>query len=175
MQTPPEDVLGWMSDCVAANLASYRDSLAGPFPFSDHNGCIPHTGSHVGENLETPEVDEFMNMYNTCVGTSNYAKVIFADITGYVARRRSATRWFSTNDVQEHSLLPNAVNGKLLAWADEMVKQGICDKTAPKIRKFLLTPNKVKLFQVQLTVLVHAGVPRPPRFTPMYGTPALHM
>ena len=56
---------------------------------------------------------------------TNYAKVIFADTTGYAARRKSATRWFSTNDVQEHSLLPNANNGKLLAWADEMIKQGV--------------------------------------------------
>ena len=48
--------------------------------------------------METPNVDEFMNLYNTCVGTSNYVKVIFAEVTGYVARRKSATRWFSTFD-----------------------------------------------------------------------------
>ena len=158
-----------MSDCVAANLASYRDSLAGPFPHSDHNGCIPHTGSHVGEHLETPNVDEFMNLYNTCVGTSNYAKVIFAEVTGYVARRKSATRWFSTFDVQEHSLLPNALNGKLLAWADKMLSEGVCMNTAPKIRKFLLNPTKVNLFQVELAVLVHAGKGLKARTTKLEG------
>ena len=68
-----------MSDCVAANIASFRDSLAMPFQHSDHNGCLPHTGSHVGEHLETPHVDEFMGYYNLCVGQSNYAKVIFAE------------------------------------------------------------------------------------------------
>eukprot|EP00966_Prymnesium_polylepis_P257565 5950216-Prymnesium_polylepis.1 len=47
MRMPVGDVLAWMTDCVAANLASYRDSLAGPFPYSDHNGCVPHTGHHV--------------------------------------------------------------------------------------------------------------------------------
>ena len=168
-QTPTEDVLSWMSDCVAANLASYRDSLKGPFPYSDHNGCIPHTGSHVGEHLETPTADDFMALYNACVGTSNYAKVIFADVTGYSARRRSATRWFSTNDVQEHSLLPNAANGKLLQWSDRMIEQGVCEKIAPKIRKFLLNPTKVKLFQVELTVLVHAGKGLKARNTKLEG------
>ena len=44
MQFSVADVLAWMSDCIAANLASYRDSLKGPFPYSDHNGCLPHTG-----------------------------------------------------------------------------------------------------------------------------------
>jgi hypothetical protein len=76
-------VLAWMTDCASANLASYRDSLAGPFPYSDHNGCMPHTGHHVGEAMETPHVDEFMSMYNLIVGQSNYAVVHFAEITGY--------------------------------------------------------------------------------------------
>ena len=117
MRMPVADVLAWMTDCVAANLASYRDSLAGPFPYSDHNGCLPHTGAHVGEHMEVPHVEEFMNMYNAIVGTSNYAVVHFSEITGYTAKKKSATRWFSTNDVQELSLLPNAANGKLLEWA----------------------------------------------------------
>ena len=89
-----------MSDCVAANLASYRDSLAGPFPFSEHNGCLPHTGSHVGEHMETPHVDEFMALYNQCMAFSNYAKVLFTEVTGNTAMRKSATRWFSSFDVQ---------------------------------------------------------------------------
>eukprot|EP00966_Prymnesium_polylepis_P006137 140584-Prymnesium_polylepis.1 len=81
-----------MSDCVAANLASYRDSLAGPFMYSDHNGCLPHTGAHVGEHMETPHVDEFMGYYNGCVGTSNYALFLFPEITGHTAKTKSETR-----------------------------------------------------------------------------------
>ena len=81
-----------MSDCVAANIASYRDSLKGPFPYSEHNGCLPHTGAHVGEAMETPHVDEFMGHYNAIVGTSNYAVVHFSEITGYTPPRRRARR-----------------------------------------------------------------------------------
>ena len=66
--------------------------------------------------METPHVDEFMGYYNACVGTSSYAVVHFREITGYSAKKKSATRWFSTNDVQELSLLPNAANGNLLRW-----------------------------------------------------------
>ena len=76
--------------------------------------------------------------------------MLFKEITGYAAKRRSATRWFSTNDVQELSLFPNMMNGKLLAWVDKMVEHGICDKTAPKLRIFLLNPTKLRHFQDML-------------------------
>jgi len=158
-----------MSDCVAANIASYRDSLKGPFPYSEHNGCLPHTGAHVGEAMETPHVDEFMGYYNAIVGTSSYAVVYFREITGYTAKKKSATRWFSTNDVQELSLLPNAANGNLLRWADKMVEQGICDKTAPKLRAFLLNPTKLKLFLLELTAVVMVGKGLKARNTALEG------
>ena len=99
---------------------------------------VPHTGSHVGEHMETPHVDEFMLYYNAIVGQSSYAVVHFSEITGYTAKKKSATRWFSTNDVQELSLLPNATNGNLLKWADKLIGEGLCDKMAPKLRSFLL-------------------------------------
>ena len=158
-----------MSDCVAANIASYRDSLKGPFPYSEHNGCLPHTGAHVGEAMETPHVDEFMGHYNAIVGTSNYAVVHFSEITGYTAKKKSATRWFSTNDVQELSLLPNAANGNLLKWADKMIDEGICEKTAPKLRAFLLNPTKLKLFMLELTTVVMVGKGLKARNTALEG------
>ena len=168
-QVSVADLLAWMSDCVAANLASYRDSLAGPFPYSDHNGCLPHTGAHVGEHMETPHVDEYMGLYNACVGTSNYAVVHFAEITGYAAKKKSETRWFSTNDVQELSRLPNALSGKLLKWADRMIEEGVCEKTAPKMRAFLLHPTKSKLFALELTVVVGVGKSLKARNTKLEG------
>ena len=158
-----------MSDCVAANIASYRDSLKGPFPYSEHNGCLPHTGAHVGEAMETPHVDDFMGHYNAIVGTSNYAVVHFSEITGYTAKKKSATRWFSTNDVQELSLLPNAANGNLLKWADKMIDEGICEKTAPKLRAFLLNPTKLKLFMLELTTVVMVGKGLKARNTALEG------
>eukprot|EP00966_Prymnesium_polylepis_P277442 6410478-Prymnesium_polylepis.1 len=119
--------------------------------------------------METPNVDEYMGLYNACIGTSNYAAVIFAEITGYTAKKKSETRWFSTNDVQELSLLPNAVDGKLLAWADKMIEQGICEKTAPKMRAFLLHSTKFKLFCLELTVVVHTDKSLKARNTALEG------
>jgi hypothetical protein len=52
MRIPVANMFAWMSDCCASNLASYQDSLAKPFCNSDHNGCMPHTGTHVGEHME---------------------------------------------------------------------------------------------------------------------------
>eukprot|EP00966_Prymnesium_polylepis_P228836 5295452-Prymnesium_polylepis.1 len=74
--------------------------------------------------METPHVDEFMGHYNVIVGSSNYAIVYFSEITGYNAKRKSSTRWFSVNDVQELSLLPNAANGNLLKWVDKLIEHG---------------------------------------------------
>jgi hypothetical protein len=169
MRMPVADVLAWMTDCVAANLASYRDSLAGPFPYSNHNGCLPHTGAHVGEHMEVPHVEEFMNMYNAIVGTSNYAVVHFSEITGYTAKKKSATRWFSTNDVLELSLLPNAANGKLLEWADKLISEGLCEKTAPKLCTFLRHPTKSKLFMLELVTVVFSGKSLKARNTSLEG------
>jgi hypothetical protein len=114
-------------------------------------------------------VDEFMGYYNAIVGTSSYAVVYFREITGYTAKKKSATRWFSTNDVQELSLLPNTANGNLLRWADKMVEQGLCEKTAPKLRAFLLNPTKLKLFTLELTAVVMLGKGLKARNTALEG------
>ena len=45
------------------------------------------------EAMETPHVDEFMGFYNSIVSTSSYAVVYFREITGYTAKKKSATRW----------------------------------------------------------------------------------
>ena len=119
--------------------------------------------------METPYLDEFMGLYNSIVGTSNYAVVHFKEITGYTAKKRSPTRWFSSNDVQELSLLPNAANGNLLKWADKMVQEGICEKTAPKLRSFLLNPTKLKLFLLELTCVVKVGKALKARNTSLAG------
>ena len=70
MQTHPHRVLAFMSDCCAPNLAAYNDGLKEMYPYSDCNGCLPHTGHNVEQNLETPNVNEFMLLYNACVGHS---------------------------------------------------------------------------------------------------------
>ena len=44
---------------------------------------------------------------------------------------------------QELSLLPSLQNGNLLKWANRMIEQGICEKTAPKMRALLLHPTKM--------------------------------
>jgi hypothetical protein len=119
--------------------------------------------------METPHVDEFMGFYNAIVGTSSYAVVYFREITGYTAKKKSATRWFSTNDVQELSLLPNAANGNLLKWADKLIEQGTCEKTAPKLRIFLLNPTKLKLFLLELTAVVMVGKGLKARNTSLEG------
>ena len=74
--------------------------------------------------------------------------------------------------MQELSLLPNAANGKLLRWADKMIEQGICEKTAPKLRAFLLNPTKLKLFMLELSVVVYCGKAR--AYTPLGTTPLRH-
>ena len=113
MQLSVADVLAWMTDCVAANLASYRDSLAGPFPYALHESlmllllcltlsvalyvqvlgpqCLSsaHGQPRRRGHGHAPHVDEYMGYYNRIVGQSNYAIVHFAEITGCTPRRKS--------------------------------------------------------------------------------------
>eukprot|EP00966_Prymnesium_polylepis_P007330 168488-Prymnesium_polylepis.1 len=50
-----------------------------------------------------------------------------------------------------------------------MIEQGICEKTAPRMRAFLLHPTKVKLFCLELTVVVHTGKSLKARNTALEG------
>ena len=70
---------------------------------------------------------------------------------------------------QELSILPNCRNGKLLQWVDKMADQGVCEKTVPKMRKFLLNGRKMKLFQLELIVVGHVGKGLKARNTKLEG------
>jgi hypothetical protein len=159
MQTHPHRVLAFMSDCAAPNFAAYNDGLKEMYPYADCNGCLPHTGHHVGQKLETPNVNEFMLLYNACVGHSTLARMLFRESTGKAPLRCSKTLWFSINDVQEKSLLPNALNGNLQTWVDALRRVDACPAIAPKMQEFFTaSTHKVRMFQLELTVLVHVGV-----------------
>ena len=159
MQTHPHRVLAFMSDCNPANIAAYNDGLKEMYPYADCNGCLPHTGHHVGQKLETPNVNEFMLLYNACVGHSTLARMLFRESTGKAPLRCSKTLWFSINDVQEKSLLPNALNGNLHTWVEALRRVDACPAIAPKMQEFFTaSTHKVRMFQLELTVLVHVGV-----------------
>ena len=152
------NVLAFMHDSAASNLLSFSDTLARVFAFSDDNTCMPHTDNHVGEAFNTPILDEFMALYNTVISKTNSASLrIFAEVTGKMPRHVGKTRWWSTNDVQELSLLPNTNNGMLLIWAQRMVTEGICPTIAPKILAFLLHKDKLNKFKIELITVVCVG------------------
>ena len=71
--------------------------------------------------------------------------------------------------MQELSLLPNATNGKLLKWVDKLIEEDLCEKTAPKMRAFLLNSTKSVLFVLELTTVVYSGKPLKARNTSMEG------
>ena len=54
-------------------------------------------------------------------------------------------------------------------WADKLIEQEICEKTAPKLRAFLLHPTKAVLFRLELITVVHAGKPLKARNTSIEG------
>ena len=87
-----ENVFAWMHDCVEANQKSYRDTLMGACQYSDDDGCLPHTGSHVGEKFDSPVCDEYTGHYVAANAHSNKARVTFKDSTGESAAMKSMTR-----------------------------------------------------------------------------------
>ena len=50
-----------------------------------------------------------------------------------------------------------------------MIEQGICDKTAPKLRAFLLHPTKSVLFTLELTAVLFSGKPLKAQNTSLEG------
>lgn len=151
-------VLSWMHDSASANLSSFNDTLALVYPYSDDNTCMPHTDNHVGEAFCTPVLDKFMGLYNTMIcKTASASLRLFAEITGKMPRHAGKTRWWSTNDVQELSLLPNLSNGNLLRWADKMVEEEICPVIAPKMQAFLKNKEKMNKFQIEIITVVCLG------------------
>ena len=156
MHSSKHHVLAFMSDCCSANIAAYNNSLKKAYPYADFNGCLPHTGNHLGQHVETSNVNEFMLLYNACVGHSPLAQRLIRDITGKMPLRCSKTRWFSISDVQEKSLLLNALNGNLRTWVDALRQVYACPTIAPKMQEFFnKSPHKLRMFQLELTELVH--------------------
>ena len=152
------NVLAFMHDSASANLLSYHDKLEGVFAYSNDNTCMPHTDNHVGEAFATPVLDEYMHLYNMAVSKKNSASLrLFAQITGKMPKHVGATRWWSTNDVQELSLLPNLLNGNLRSWAESMIADGICPTTAPKMLTFLDNKDKKNRCMIEMITVVHVG------------------
>ena len=84
-----DGVFSWMHDCVEANQKSYRDTLKGACQYSDDDGCLPHTGSHVGEKFDSPVCHEYTGYYVAANSHSNKARVQFKDNTGASAAMKS--------------------------------------------------------------------------------------
>jgi hypothetical protein len=82
---------------------------------------------------------------------------LFAQICGKMPKQAGATRWWSSNDVQELSLLPNLLNGNLRKWAETMIEDGICPSIAPKMLTFLDHKDKVNRLTIELITVVHLG------------------
>ena len=112
-----DNIVAWMHDCVEANQKSYRDTLSIVCRYSDDNGCLPHSGSHVGEKFDCPVLDGVMSEYVCATAHSNRALVKFRETTGKAAGKKSNTRWFSEHRVIRTSIEPNVLNDKLLTWA----------------------------------------------------------
>jgi hypothetical protein len=119
---------------------------------------MPHTDNHVGEAFSTPVLLEYMHLYNMAVSKKASASLrLFALITGKMPKQAGATRWWSSNDVQELSLLPNLLNGNLRKWAETMIQDGICPSIAPKMLTFLDHKGKVNRLTIELITVVHLG------------------
>jgi len=78
-------------------------------------------------------------------------------ITGKMPKHVGATRWWSANDVQELSLLPNLLNGNLRSWAEAMIGDGICPATAPKMLTFLDNKDKKNRCMIEMITVVNVG------------------
>lgn len=86
-------------------------------------------------------------------------QVEYAQICGVSCMTKSATRWWSSNDVAELSIAPNLENGRMLKWGRVLIDKGLCEKTAPKLVAMLTNTTKFLLLRLETIVAVHVGKP----------------
>ena len=176
MYHPLVDVLAWQHDCVAANLASYRDTLAAACPYSDDNGCLPHTGGHVGEHLETPTLDELLGHYNIIVGQSNYACVEYTEICGVSPKKKSGTRWWSCAfrpPCSRPHLLALRSRPTLAAWLATALRDGkryLCGRGGLGARGCSTCCSKCEVAESDCTVFSQRTMWRSCRSCPAWRT-----
>jgi len=167
------DLVSVTSDSLAPNKLSFEDKIAVVAPNADLNLCNPHAYSNTRAEFCTPTVDEFMSIYNNITAHSNRAKKVFREVTGIKIfseddeeeeikeganpKKGAGNRWFTVDDVQELTLLPTFLNGKLLDWAETLVAEGVCEASAGKMVTLLTKPRKKTLFWLELVMAVVTG------------------
>ena len=167
-QLPLMDSVAFMHDSVAANIASFRDTVGILCPYADDEPCAPHTGNHVGEAINHSTLDDYMALYNQAMAHSNYAKIYWRECCIGKVERKCKTRWWPEHEVHG-ALLDNLENGNLLQWAEALIKNEQCEKTAGKMKEFLVSPRKFTLLWLELAVAVHCGGQLMAGFTTLEG------
>ncbi len=96
-------------------------------------GCFAHTLDHVGENMQTPILEEFIKAWISLFAHSPKSRLVWRTQTGLSPPSYSATRWSSTFEVihQVHNSfgdvpvflrngeLPPVTTGKMLKILDD--------------------------------------------------------
>ena len=154
---PPEQVIAFMTDRCAVNLAAYRNVLHPVFSGSDQNDCLGHTAMHVAEAMSTPILDEFFTLYNLENALSNRFRRMFMRYVGFQPLKASGTRWYGEQDARV-ACEGAFANGKMKELAAWMVANKYCEKTAAKMLAVLSDPRKLALLQLETAVEVVVGV-----------------
>ena len=98
MRIGMELVMGWQYDRASVNKAAIR-TLIQVFTSSVGVPCISHTLSHVGERMQTPNLDDYVESFVGLMSKSEKAKLFWYRLTGTNFPRYASHRWWSIYEV----------------------------------------------------------------------------
>ena len=140
-----DNVFAFHCDACAINPAAYNATLSVLHPYADLNlrWCHGNNNTRTGAKLDTAiALDKFMAEWNSCMGHSEAARVLFLKHTGKAAKTKSETRLWSENDVVEHCVFPNILNGKLPEWLLACLAKELAPKPVARMLAEITNPRR---------------------------------
>lgn len=140
-----------MRDRASVNTVAIR-TLGIVFPKIVDIGCFSHTLDHVGENLNTPILDEFIKVWINMFSRSPKTKLAWKTKTGLTVPTYSATRWWSKWEVMRH--LHDAFGD-----VSSFVASDELPPSKSKLQDILDDPPKNRKLPMELAITIDAGEP----------------
>lgn len=146
-------VLATMRDRAACNNVAVR-TLKVVYPTILDIGCFSHTLDLVGGKFSTPHLSDFVTWWISLYSHSPKAQLLWKERTGRTIVGFSATRWWSRWEVMNQLM---ELFGDVTPFLE--TNTDLSPNTRAKLLSVLTDPQQRTYLQVELAIIVDAGMP----------------
>ncbi len=146
-------LLAAMRDRASVNDVAIR-TIKVVYPALLDVGCFSHTLDLVGGKFNTPHLSDFMTAWVSLFSHSPKARLLWREQTGRSVLSYSPTRWWSRWELMKQLL---ELYGDLESFIRRHDDLG--PATRKKLLQYLDDPSKKGFLQLELAVIVDAGMP----------------